>query len=86
MKCQSTHTILYNNSYFAQTSAIDASKRVHNIDNATSSWVSGHAALSIAGILYMSLVLWHDVSQWPVTLARRRLMPLYVSAAYFTLM
>eukprot|EP00953_Heterococcus_sp_UTEX-ZZ885_P030678 16194-Heterococcus_DN1.PRE.3 len=54
-------------------------------DDATASWVSGHSSLSIAGILYMSLVLWRDVSQWPVTLARRRLMPVYVSAAYFTL-
>jgi hypothetical protein len=67
-------------------SAYDANDRERAGDDATASWVSGHASLSIAGILYMSLVLWRDVSQWPVTLARRRLMPVYVSAAYFTLM
>jgi hypothetical protein len=72
--------------YWAENSVFDSATRADSTKDAIASFCSGHAALSMAGILFVSLVLWRDVSQWPVTLYKRKLMPVYVSAAYFTLM
>jgi hypothetical protein len=49
--------------------------------------VSGHSSLSIAGILFMTLVLWGDVSAWPKRWAARGCaLPLFMSVAYFVLL
>ncbi|KAG5180219.1 hypothetical protein JKP88DRAFT_246842, partial [Tribonema minus] len=73
--------------YFGEHSVVDQGSIHDATRSANTSWVSGHSSLSLAGVLFLTLVLWRDVSVWLVRWGRphRSWLPLVTAMAYFTL-
>eukprot|EP00611_Tribonema_gayanum_P000172 TRINITY_DN1011_c0_g2_i1.p1 TRINITY_DN1011_c0_g2~~TRINITY_DN1011_c0_g2_i1.p1 ORF type:complete len:374 (-),score=139.21 TRINITY_DN1011_c0_g2_i1:659-1780(-) len=73
--------------YFGEHSIVDQGSIHDATRSANTSWVSGHSSLSLAGVLFLTLVLWRDVSVWLVRWGRphRAWLPLVTAMAYFTL-